>query len=187
MLPDRLALRLLVIAGCTVVGAAWLIHKGPMPVIRVTTPMPEMAPFWYMLLAFPLLGMLVADLLDLLARGIGRPAVELAVQIALLVAISSLRLGIRLPISGHALLVSYVIARRLLVLDAPPRRRATELAVAIALLAAIAYPKLFWWDDPITLVAGIAVGALLAGISRWLSRSANILAEARPASQGDEP
>jgi hypothetical protein len=177
---SRLVLRLLVIAACTAVGAAWLIHKGPMPVIRVMTPMPETAPFWYMLLAFPLLGMLLADLLDLfLARGIGRPTFELALQIALLVAISSLRLGIQLPISGHALLVTYVIARRLLIVDAPPRRRAGELAVATALLAAIAYPKLFWWDDPITLLVGIAVGVLLAGISRWVSGSANILAEAR--------
>jgi hypothetical protein len=59
--------------------------------------------------------------------------------------------------------------------DAPPPRRAAELAVAAVLLAAIAYPKLFWWDDPITFLVGIAVGALLAGVSRWVAGSVNIL------------
>jgi hypothetical protein len=85
--------------------------KGPVPVIRITTPLAEMAPFWYMLLAFPVLGMLVADLFDLWrARGLSLPTVELGLQIALIVALSSLRLGVRIPLSGHALLADGRIA-----------------------------------------------------------------------------
>ena len=57
--------RVAIILATTLAGAAWLAHKGPVPVIRITTPLPEMAPFWYMLLAFPVLGMLVADLFEL--------------------------------------------------------------------------------------------------------------------------
>ncbi|HSJ52950.1 MAG TPA: hypothetical protein VLC52_04315, partial [Anaerolineae bacterium] len=91
----------------TLAGALWLYAKGPVPVVRGTTPLEEMAPFWYMVSAFPVLGMLVADLVLLLLRyGLDRRSVELAFQLAVLLLISNARLGIRLPISGHPLLWS---------------------------------------------------------------------------------
>lgn len=159
-------MRLLVIASCTLAGAAWLIHQGPMPAIRITTPLPEAAPFWYMLLAFPVLGMLVADLVDLYRlRGVSASTLELAFQIGLLIGLSSLRLGARLPVSGHALLVSYFILRRLLLRSLPPRQSSLETLLAFGVLGAIIYPKLAWWDDPVTLLAGISLGALLAAVS----------------------
>lgn len=165
-------LRLTLIAACTLTGAAWLIHKGPVPVVRITTPLPEMAPFWYMVLAFPILGMLVADLVDLhRARGVDRLVVELAIQIALIIAVSNLRLGIRLPISGHALLVAYFIGRRWWLRPYPPRQNGVELMVAVAVLGLIAYPKLIWWNDPVTLCIGLAAGLFLAVISRRITAS----------------
>ena len=76
----RPAQRAFLILACTLAGAAWLIHTGPMPVIRISTPLPVMAPTWYMLLAFPVLGMLVADLVDLWRwRGLDRVSAELGV------------------------------------------------------------------------------------------------------------
>lgn len=79
-LPFRVGL----VLACTLAGAAWLIHQGPVPVVRITTPLPEAAPFWYMLLAFPILGLLVADLLDLYkAERFSPSTIELARQIAL--------------------------------------------------------------------------------------------------------
>jgi hypothetical protein len=96
--------RLAIILATTLAGAAWLAHKGPVPVIRITTPLSETAPFWYMLLAFPVLGMLVADLFDLWrVRGLSLPTVELGLQIALIVALSSLRIGVREQVSGDCL------------------------------------------------------------------------------------
>jgi hypothetical protein len=75
--------------------------------------------------------------------------------------ISNARLGLRLPISGHSLLVSYFICRRVL------HRQTTgfclaELVFASAILAILAYVKILWWNDPITLFAGVAIGAILA-------------------------
>jgi hypothetical protein len=164
----RPAQRLLLILACTLAGAAWLIYRGPMPVIRITTPLPVMAPTWYMLLAFPVLGMLVADLADLWQlRGLDRVSAELGVLIVLIIALSSLRLGARIPLSGHALLTTYFIARRLLFRALLPRQSRWEVAAAVGALGAITYPKLLWWNDPVTLLAGITAGALLAGIS-WL-------------------
>lgn len=169
---DSTALRLAIITACILAGAAWLIHKGPVPVVRITTPLPEMAPFWYMVLAFPVLGMLMADLVDLYrVRGIDRLSVELAVQIALIVTVSNLRLGIRLPISGHALLVAYFIGRRWWLRPYSPRQSAIELVAALAILALIAYLKLIWWDDPVTLCIGLAAGLLLAAISQRITAS----------------
>jgi hypothetical protein len=164
----RPAQRAFLILAFTLAGAAWLIHMGPMPVIRITTPLPVMAPTWYMLLAFPVLGMLVADLVDLWQlRSLDRVSAELGVMIVLIIALSSLRLGARIPLSGHALLTTYFIARRLLFRALLPRQSGWEVAAAVGALGAIAYPKILWWNDPVTLLAGITAGALLAGIS-WL-------------------
>jgi len=171
--------RALFILACTLAGAAWLIHTGPLAVIRVSTPLPVMAPFWYMLLAFPVLGMLIADLVDLWRlRGLDRASAELALTIVLILVLSSLRLGARIPLSGHALLTAYFIARRLLFRALPPRQSRWETAAAVGALAVIAYPKLFWWRDPLTLVAGMAAGVLLAGVSRVVIRNSGTRREA---------
>ena len=165
-------LRILIVGLCTLVGMAWLIHQGPMPVVRITTPLPEPAPFWYMVLAFPVLGFLLADLVDLYrAQGIGPLTLELAFQIALIVSLSSARLGARIPVSGHSLLISYFIFRRLLLRRTSRRQSVFELWLAGGALGAVAYPKLAWWSDPVTLIAGIAVGGLLAAVSRWFGRA----------------
>lgn len=169
---SAILLRLAAITACTIAGAAWLAYKGPVPVVRITTPLAEMAPFWYMILAFPVLGMLMADLVDLYrTRRIDRLSVELAVQIALIVVISNLRLGIRIPLSGHALLTAYFIARRWWLRPYHPQQSAFELGTAVVIFGLIAYPKLAWWNDPITLCAGIAVGLVLAKISQWITAS----------------
>ncbi|HET6267913.1 MAG TPA: hypothetical protein VFG11_09355 [Acidobacteriota bacterium] len=156
-------MRMIIIVGCTLAGALWLWHVGPMHAIRITTPLQQMAPFWYLLSAFPILGMLTADLWDLYTtRGVTSPTIELAIQIALLVLVSSGRLGMRLPISGHSLLAGFFIARRFVTSRPLSQRSRIELAFAFAILAMLTYIKLVWWTDPITLFSGIFLGALLA-------------------------
>jgi hypothetical protein len=140
-------------------------------VVRITTPLAEAAPFWYMLLAFPILGLLLADLLDLYkSEGVTLSTLELAFQIGLIVTLSSARLGLRIPLSGHSLLVSYFIFRRLLLRPFFERQSALEQWLAVGALGAVAYPKLAWWNDPVTLLAGVVGGALLAVVSRWMTR-----------------
>jgi hypothetical protein len=105
-----------IILATTALGAVWLRRREPEPIVRLTTPLPETVPFWYMVTAFPALGMLLADLVHLLAEdGLGKRSLELGGQIGVLTAISSLRLTLRLPVSGHSLLFAYVILRRLFV------------------------------------------------------------------------
>jgi len=110
----RLVLRAVVVVAVTAAGAAWLAAKGPVKVIIGTREIDEFAPTWYMLAAFPVLGMLLADVLDaLLACGLfAKRTVVLGASAALLVVVSNLRLGIRLPISGHVLLMTYFLALR---------------------------------------------------------------------------
>lgn len=164
-----LALRAGIVLATILVGGIWLVLQGPFPAIRITTALPEAAPFfWYMVLAFPVLGILVADLMDLyLSEGISRSTLELAVQIGILVLLSSARLSMRLPLSGHSLLVSYFIFRRLLLRPARRRRASVELWLGIAIFGAIA---LAWWNDPVTLLTGVALGAILATAGRWKAR-----------------
>jgi hypothetical protein len=159
--------RIAVILAVSAVGAAWLIATGPVLVIRITTPIAEYAPFWYMFLAFPLLGMLVADIRDAWRpAGPHRAWLWLAVRIGLVVGISNLRLGVFLPISGHALLAAFLVTLRLRERPWDPGhrspRRAMEATVAAGILLVIAYVKLAWWTDPITLGCGVVLGAGLA-------------------------
>jgi hypothetical protein len=49
-----------------------------------------------------------------------------------------------------------------------PRQSRLEVWIAAGVLAAVAWPKLFWWDDPVTLLTGIGAAALLAVISGWV-------------------
>jgi hypothetical protein len=166
--------RWIIILLVTATGALWLYLRGPLPVMRGSTPLPGTVPSWYMLTAFPVLGMLVADWVALLATtGLRLPVLELAVQIGLLVALSSLRLKTAILLSGHSLLFAYFILRRLLVLFPGRTIRKVEIALAFVLFCLTSYVKFFWWSDLQTLLFGIFVGAILAFASYSVLRAFN--------------
>ena len=156
---SKLASRILIIGTVTIAGAIWLHISGPIHVIRITTEIKEFAPYWYMISAFPFLGMLIADLLDLYRdTGFSRRTIELACTLTVIVVLSNLRLGIRLPISGHSLLVSYFLFRRFFVDRNNNPISRIEILLGIFVLAMLAYIKLSWWTDPITLGFGCILG-----------------------------
>ena len=156
-----------IVTAVTAAGAAWLHHTGPVPAIRITTPLAENAPFWYMLSPFPILGMLIAELIGTLSTaGVRRCSVELAFSIAVLVVVSHFRLSLRLPLSGHSFLLSYFILRRAFLKDLKIPSLKTEMWIGVIMFVVMLYPKLVWWTDPITLCAGMIAGALLFGCSR---------------------
>lgn len=141
----NLGVRWATVLAITLFGAVWLLYKGPVPVVRVTTPMQETAPFWYMLSAFPVFGMLVADLISLVAQyGLASKTVELGFQIGILVFVSNARLALRLPISGHSLLFAYFILRRLFIPIPFHGLARLECVVAVFLFAVTSYVKIVW-------------------------------------------
>src|ERR1043165_6873948 len=143
-----LFLRIGIVAGVTVAGAAWLLIRGPLPLIIFTTVVDRPVPFWYSFSAFPILGMLVADLAILLwSVGLGLYSLELGVPIGLLVLLANLRLDIRIPLSGHVLLFSYFLVRRVLIGSPNNPIRHLELVLASVLFLAAAYTKVFIWSD----------------------------------------
>ena len=156
-----------IVAAAIAAGAAWLSYVGPFPVVRVSTPIEELAPFWYMLLPFAALGMLVAELAGVVVTdGMRRTAVGLSVAVVVLIVASQARLSFRLPLSGHAFILTYLILRRAFLNSVAFPSRRSELWIAIAMAAGTAYVKLAWWDDPITLLVGAAAGALLFIVGR---------------------
>jgi len=163
--------RLVVVGAVTVAGLGWLLVQGPIEVVRGSTPIDEIVPLWYNLIAFPVLGFLLSDLLVLYSRGrLALPTVELAVQIVLIVGLSAIRIGLQVPLSGHGLLLAYFVGRRLAV---GPRSRSwylVELLCAVVLLGLVIHRKLLVWADPTTLAVGMGMGFLLALASYLVSR-----------------
>lgn len=158
--------RFIIISLITLTGALWLFIKGPVAVIRGTTALDEIVPFWYMVTAFPVLGMLVADLLSAFRKhSLGRPTILLFLQIFILVFISNIRLRLQIPISGHAFLFAFFIFQRIFGREFKELFQKVEFAVVIILLLIIGYIKLAWWNDPLTLFIGIIAGVALASIT----------------------
>ena len=168
--PDlaNVAIRLAIIGTLTVAGGLWLHFTGPLPVVRVTTRTDEFVPFWYMLTAFPVLGMLCADIVDALRARDYRSCAILAIATCGIVALSAGRLSLHLPISGHALVIGYVLSLRLVRRSNP--LALAELLVSAGFLVVIAYPKLMMWGDPITLGVGIGLGVLFAAVTLAATR-----------------
>jgi hypothetical protein len=158
--------RWLTVAIVTGAGAFWLFALGSVPVIRVSSAMDTAVPFWYMLTAFPILGMLVADVFVFrVSHKDNLFWVELSCQIALLVLLSYLRLALKLPISGHSLLFSYFILRRTIIKIPGHRTRRIELSIAVIFFLIMAYVKLLWWSDYVTPILGIGIAAVMMFIS----------------------
>jgi hypothetical protein len=167
-------LRIGIVALTTAVGAVWLWHEGPIPVIIVTTPSAEFAPYWYMLSAFPVLGILLADLNELWHIERERRTVfAFASEIALLVLLSNARLAARIPISGHTLVMSYCLLRNPLPQEIDQLKR-YEFGLILLMLLMVCYLKLAWWHDPITLLTGVAAGTLLAMIGRMMQNRVQV-------------
>ncbi len=161
--------RWLIIAAVTLAGIVWLLGLGSVPVIRISIATSLNVPFWYMVTTFPVLGMLVADVFVLRATYRSNILwIELTFQIALLIFVSSLRLSFAIPISGHALLFSYFILRRIVIGIAGHACRTQELVIAVVLFAIMAGVKVFVWFDYISLILGTAVAGLVKDF-RWVA------------------
>ena len=155
----------------TVVGTVWLLNKGPMPVVRGTTSLSVTVPFWYMVSAFPLLGMLVAELLRRLRTKQVLNGVILLGAISALVILSHLRLAYGVPLSGHALLMAYVVGRRLLPPTDGNALCRVELLIASLSLLVVTYVKLAMWQDPVTLTVGVGMGGTLCIVEKGILRA----------------
>lgn len=150
----------------TLAGAVYLSWKGPVPVVRVFDTLPIEAPLWYMLSAFPVLGLLLADLVTLAQGRRWRSVAELCAQVAVLVALSHGRLELRIPVSGHALLFSAFLLRRAWLPEPAVPQRRLELGLGAGLLAMVVAVKLLWWRDPVTLAVGVGVAVVMTWIGR---------------------
>lgn len=165
-------LRAAIISAATLLGWAWLAAKGPVKVLVGSTEIDEFAPTWYMLSAFPVLGMVAADMLDLaLRRGLfARDTLLFGACAAVVVGLANLRLGARLPISGHVLLLSFFLVLRIVA-----RRRSKfdfgELAAALAILVAVSAIKLLRWRDWTTWSVGLLAGAALAALAAYFLKT----------------
>lgn len=151
--------KLIIALGSTLLGAIWLWIKDPIPVILGSTATEAVAPWWYMLSAFPVLGLLLFDGWTMLhENGLRGKTIGFGAEVMLVVAVSFLRIELMLPISGHALLFSYALFHWF---AASGRRHSLELAVAAGLFLMVCGMKLFWWRDPVTLGLGVLLAAAL--------------------------
>jgi hypothetical protein len=163
-------LRVGIISITTAAGAIWLSWRGPVFVLRGSVPLVIVTPAWYMLSAFPVLGALLADWVDLLFDSSKRlAALEPGMQLILLVGLSAVRIKSHIPISGHMLLFAYFLLRRCLVRVPRHPLLMVETVIGLAFFLVATYVKLVSWNDPLTWALGIAIGVVLALGSRIIS------------------
>ena len=161
-----------VIGGTTIVGAIGLVILGPIPVLQGSTRLSENVPYWYMLAAFPVLGMLIADLVKLLAtERRGSRSAALVFQLTVLILVSVFRLSLRLPISGHTLLYSAYFTGEARKLKAAQTMAPLENLLATILFLATSFVKLYVWQDLLTWVVGVLAGIALVLSSNWIVQS----------------
>jgi hypothetical protein len=144
-------------AVCVLIAGAAFVLRGPVPVVRGTTPLPITTPLSYQLPVFVPFGLLAGEMLHrALQRDGSRFSPAFLWQLAALCIVAAVRLlSGDIPISGHALLLAYFI-----LYQAITRRvgRPLRLLIGLAVLAEVGYFKLFLWDDVPTLLWGIALG-----------------------------
>jgi uncharacterized membrane protein YeaQ/YmgE (transglycosylase-associated protein family) len=171
MTRAALQLRGAIVAAATLLGCAWLAAKGPVKVVVGRTEIDEFAPTWYMVSAFPVLGMLAADVIERARRHgiLARETLGLGGAVALVVALANLRLGVRWPVSGHVLLLAFFLVLRATFRAKPdgrPRAEAVastvEFVLATSILVAVSVIKLIHWHDTLTWSVGLAAGGALA-------------------------
>ncbi|MDP7114884.1 MAG: hypothetical protein QGH45_23120, partial [Myxococcota bacterium] len=86
------------------------------------------------------------------------------------VILSSGRLIILLPISGHVLLFAFFLTRRGMARRWISCPDLIELATAAAFAVATGFIKLVWWSDPATLILGLATGVGLSLLGDRIAR-----------------
>ena len=160
--------RVLVILSATAAGVLFMRWLGEWPVIPGSQTWTESVHYWYMLAAFPVLGMLAADFLDLALSGQRLQAAELEIMLVILVLVSFIRLANFVPVSGHMLLLTYFLVRRLLLRSPAHAGQWLEWGIVLGLCVPFIYLKLAWWDDSQGLFFGVLFGAGLAVISTLL-------------------
>jgi hypothetical protein len=119
--------------------------------------------FFYVL---PIIVPFVAFVVDRARKSLNAGLIEFAIDIAVVVTAIIRALGGVPLVSGHALFLTYAIAR--------PGTRLTRITAAIVMVQVI-YLKLFVWHDLISPVTGAALGLLAAFIVRRLPRRATSL------------
>ncbi len=156
---------LLGIAVATLIGALWLLWRGPTPVMRGSEVMDSAAPFWYMISAFPFFGILLAE--SWLAWGSGTGQVLLG-QVLVIFILAALRLTLHIPVSGHVLLLSFFLLWDMKRLDQP---YLTEFLFAVGILALLLYTKVILWQDAMTAMWGVALAIIIWAAGQKLTPS----------------
>ena len=160
-----------IVIATTASGALWLLLRPPPQIPRVSGAQSELAFFWYMVSAFPILGLLLADSLGLYgSKGVDARVVELAIQLVIIISISSLRIRFRIPISGHMLLFTFFLARTWFARQ-DLSGRWIEVAMGLALFLATSYIKLLIWNDVASWITGVVIAVALVVVPDFLVRS----------------
>jgi hypothetical protein len=167
MKPGRTTWHLLGLLSATLVGGVALYLKGPLPVVVVSYATPHVAPFSYMISAFPFFGALCGELawrwLD--HRGGG----FLALQILALGLLAVGRLALQIPVSGHVVLQVFFCGFSWRSMPEPYRLPWT--ATGALGLAYLLYTKLIAWSDFVTPTTATILALLVLAVKERSPRT----------------
>lgn len=148
----------------TVLAYAVALLIGPVPVWVGLEQTVRIAPPSYLASAGLPFGILMAEaLIDFRYFRFTLSGLLPLFMLLLLIGFGTIRFPLRLPISGHGLIVAYFLLHHL-----QERRegKTWKLLIGLLVLVHCAYYKLFVWNDPSSLLIGIGLGFFAWGIER---------------------
>lgn len=157
----------------TACGCVLVAMTHPMRAVGAHGALDHDVPALYMLNAFPFFGILWADfVMAWRAAPRERATRVLGVQVGAVALFAVLRLGLRVPISGHAVLLAFVVLHGW---DWPRTTlRRVEWWAAAATLGWVLWMKWVMWHDFVTSVAGLIVALGIHAAGRKLLDSTRL-------------
>ncbi len=156
----------------TLLAALVLAARAPQPVVRGTVSLGIPTPLIYQLPVFFPFGLLAGEVLwEGLQSGIRSQLAIRSGWLLVLSLIAVLRLSMGIPISGHAMLITYYVLDEAL---ARSPRHPLRILIGIAIGVEVVVFKVWIWQDSSTLVAGFGAGMgiwLLGQLALRLARS----------------
>ena len=142
----------------TLLAGIYFQIQGYPLVNTATETLDVITPPLYMLPVFLPLGILVGEVFCLWRQNEPKSAIQLFVTISIMGSLSFFRLITTIPISGHAIILTFFLLHEIIT---NTHKHLLRIVVGIVIFVITCNYKFLVWSDPLTFLLGIIVGLIL--------------------------